>query len=50
MSPRLQELTDIAIKFIRNAEKLALQMDERGVYIEDKKAGKMFSQQTESEV
>lgn len=33
MFPRIQELTEIAVKFIRNAERLALQMDERGFYV-----------------
>ena len=33
MNDRLKRLTDDAIKFIQNAEKLALRMDERGFHV-----------------
>lgn len=33
MNDRLNRITDEAIQFIRNAEKLALRMDERGFYV-----------------
>ena len=33
MNARLKRLTDDAIKFIQNAEKLALRMDERGFHV-----------------